>query len=115
MLQKQNEFFPGIKEFVLYHLPKTEGRLWSSVLLYFTIVALQAFYVYLTGKETAVEFAGLAGSCGGDKKGVQLVAHEAAGSHIFGRYIYNRKKGAVFCASLFNAAATPEGYPEIIF
>ena len=83
-------------------------------LLDFTVIALQAFYVYLAGKETAVEFAGLAGSCGGDKKSIKLVAHKAAGSYVFGRYIYNRKKRAVFCASLFNAAATPEGYPEII-
>ena len=104
----------GLDNFLLYHLPKTEGRLWSSVFLYFTVIALQAFYVYFAGKETAVEFAGLAGSCGGDKKSIKLVTHKAAGSYVFGRYIYNCKKRAFFCASLFNAAAAPEGYPKII-
>ena len=42
----------------------------------FTVIARQAFYFYLTGKETAVEFAGLAGSCGCDKKSIKLVAHK---------------------------------------
>ena len=60
--------------------------------LYFTVIALQSFYVYLAGKETAVEFTGLAGGCGGDEKGVQFVARKAAGSYVFGRHIYNRKK-----------------------
>ena len=72
---------------------------------HFTVIALQASHIHFTGKETAVEFAGLAGSCGGDKKSIKLVAHKAAGSYVFGRYIYNRKKGTVFCASLFYAPA----------
>jgi len=42
---------------LLYHLPKTKGRLvtrdFSSHL---TVIALQAFYIYLAGKEAAVEF-----------------------------------------------------------
>ena len=46
-------------------------------LLDFTVIALQAFYIYFAGKETAVEFAGLAGSCGGDEKGVEIITHEA--------------------------------------
>lgn len=43
-----------------------------------------------------------------------FVAHEAAGSYVFGRHIYNCKKKSVFCATLFYVAATPEGYPKII-
>ena len=61
-------------------------------LLDFTVIALQPFYIYLAGKETAVEFSALAGGCGGDKKGIKFVAHEAAGSYVFGRYVYNCKK-----------------------
>ena len=48
------------------------------------------------------------------KRVSSFVAHEAAGSYVFGRHIYNCKKKAVFCATLFYAAATPEGYPKII-
>ena len=55
------------------------------------------------------------GGCACDEKGVQFVTHKAAGCYIFCRHIYNRKKRTVFCASLFYAAATSEGYPEIIF
>lgn len=62
-----------------------------------TVITRQAFYIYLAGKKTAVKFAGLAGCCACYKKCIQLVAHEAAERHVFGRYIYNRKKRTVFC------------------
>ena len=97
--------------------PSENGRWFSGSTFssHFTVIALAASHIYFAGKETAVEFAGLAGGCGGDEKGVQLVAHKTAGRYVFGRYVYDCKKGAVFCASLFNAAAAPKGYPEIIF
>ncbi len=64
----------------------------ATLFLYFTVIALQAFYVYFAGEETAVVRAGLAGSCGCDKKSIKLVAHKTAGGNIPGIYIYNRKK-----------------------
>ena len=47
------------------------------------------------------------------KRVSSFIAHEAAGSYVFGRHIYNCKKKAVFCDTLFYAAATPEGYPRL--
>ena len=79
------------------------------------IITSTSLYINFTGETTAVVFAVLGIAWGCDEERVELVADEAAGSYVPGVYVDYGEEAAVFGAALFDAAAAPEGYPEVVF